>query len=84
MSQKILIFDPKSVKKKFGDLISKKLYIFFVKVLESLDIFLESSAYYESDTFDQFLSTVIFRLVKNENLICRPTNHKIENSDFFL
>ena len=39
------------------------IYI-FVKGHESLDIVLESSTSYNSDAYDQFGSTVLFRMVK--------------------
>ena len=43
----------------------------------------ESSASYNSDDNDYFWSTGLFRIEKNENLICRPSSQNFENFDFF-
>ena len=82
MSQKIL-FLPINGKKYFDDLTSKIFIFFFVKVHESFNIVLESSGSYDSDANDQFWSTVLFKMVKNENL-CKLKKKNFENFDFFL
>ena len=41
------------------------------------------SASCDSDAFENSWSTLLFRLEKNENLICRPSSQNFENFELF-
>ena len=57
---------------------SKLIIYVFAKVHERLDLVLDSFVSYDSDAYDHFWPTVLFRMVEYEIKIVRPSSQDFE------